>query len=61
MTLRGEIFEYEIDGQIQYECGSGTIINRSILYSAPTDEPTKCLTVKRYNKGGVNWWGKVED
>ena len=26
LTLRGEIFEYEIDGQIQYECGSGTII-----------------------------------
>lgn len=61
LTLRGEIFEYEINGQIQYDCGSGTIINRSILYTAPTAEPNKCLTVKRYKKGGVDWWGQVED
>jgi len=61
LTLRGEIYEYEIDGQIQYECGNGTIINSSILYTAPTAEPNKCLTIKRYKKGGVDWWGKVED
>ncbi|HOJ11627.1 MAG TPA: S-layer homology domain-containing protein [Clostridiales bacterium] len=61
LTLRGEIYEYEINGQIQYDCGSGTIINRSILYTAPTAEPNKCLTVKRYNKGGVDWWGRIED
>lgn len=61
LTLRGEIYEYEIDGQIQYDCGSGTIINRSVLYIAPTAEPNKCLTVKRYRDGGVSWWGTVED
>ncbi|NLB80099.1 MAG: hypothetical protein GX800_00445 [Clostridiaceae bacterium] len=61
LTIRGEIFEYEINGQIQYDCGSGTIINRSILYTAPTAEPSKCLTIKRYNAGGVAWWGAVQD
>lgn len=61
LTLRGEIYEYEIDGQIQYDCGSGTIINSSILYTAPTAEPNKCLTVKRRKEGGVDWWGRVED
>ena len=61
LTLRGEIFEYELNGQVQYDCGSGTIINRSILYTAPTAEPNKCFTIKRYEKGGVDWWGKVED
>lgn len=61
LTLRGEIFEYEIEGQVQYDCGSGTIINRSILYTAPTAEPNKCMTIKRYKEGGVDWWGKVSD
>ncbi|MBR5517760.1 MAG: S-layer homology domain-containing protein [Clostridia bacterium] len=61
LTLRGEIFEYELDGQVQYDCGDGTIINNAILYSAPTAEPHKCFTIKRQNKGGVDWWGKVED
>ncbi|MGN0180445.1 MAG: hypothetical protein ACI4DY_13565, partial [Monoglobaceae bacterium] len=61
LTLRGEIYEYEIDGQMQYDCGSGTIINRSILYTAPTAEPNKCITVKRYSDGGVSWWGTLKD
>lgn len=61
LTIRGEIFEYEIDGQVQYDCGSGSIINRAILYTAPTAEPNKCFTVKRYSEGGVDWWGMVEN
>ena len=61
LELKGEIFVRETEDGVIYECGPGTIINDAILYRAPSNEPHKCFTIKRYAAGGVDWWGLVED
>lgn len=55
LTVRGEISSYDLSGVTVYECESGTIINNSIMYTAPLSKPESTMLICRYEDGVEGW------